>query len=41
MHMANELLSVPVAAGTLAIAATGLGLSVEKPGKLLLLTGLP
>jgi cobalt/nickel transport system permease protein len=30
MHMANELLSVPVAAGTLAIAATGLGLVCRK-----------
>ncbi len=30
MHMANELLSVPVAAGTLAIAAAGLGLVCRK-----------
>ncbi len=30
MHMANELLSVPVAAGTLAIAAGGLGLICRK-----------
>ena len=30
MHMANELLSVPVAAGTLAIAAAGLGLICRK-----------
>ena len=30
MHMANELLSVPVAAGTLAIAAGGLGLVCRK-----------
>ncbi|MCK4291940.1 MAG: energy-coupling factor ABC transporter permease [Planctomycetes bacterium] len=30
MHMANELLSVPVAAGTLAIAAAGLGFICRK-----------
>lgn len=30
MHMANELLSVPVAAGTLAIASAGLGLICRK-----------
>ena len=30
MHMANELLSVPVAAGTLAIAAGGLGIICRK-----------
>ncbi len=30
MHMANELLSVPVAAGTLAIAAAGLGIICKK-----------
>jgi len=30
MHMANELLSVPVAAGTLAVAAAGLGLICRK-----------
>jgi cobalt/nickel transport system permease protein len=30
MHMANELLSVPVAAGTLAIAAGGIGLICRK-----------
>jgi len=30
MHMANELLSVPVAAGTLAIAAAGLGIICRK-----------
>ncbi len=30
MHMANELLSVPVAAGTLGIAAAGLGLVCRK-----------
>ena len=30
MHMANELLSVPVAAGTLAIAAAGLGFVCRK-----------
>ena len=30
MHMANELLSVPVAAGTLAIAAGGLGIICKK-----------
>ena len=30
MHMANELLSVPVAAGTLAIAAAGLGVICRK-----------
>jgi cobalt/nickel transport system permease protein len=30
MHMANELLSVPVATGTLAIAASGLGLICRK-----------
>ena len=30
MHMANELLSVPVATGTLAIAAAGLGLVCRK-----------
>ncbi|MBN1391203.1 MAG: energy-coupling factor ABC transporter permease [Sedimentisphaerales bacterium] len=30
MHMANELLSVPVAAGTLTIAAAGLGLVCRK-----------
>ena len=30
MHMANELLSVPVATGTLAIAAAGLGLICRK-----------
>ena len=30
MHMANELLSVPVAGGTLAIAATGIGLVCRK-----------
>ena len=30
MHMANELLSVPVAAGTLGIAAAGLGLICRK-----------
>ena len=30
MHMANELLSVPVAAGTLAIAGAGLGLVCRK-----------
>lgn len=30
MHMANELLSVPVAAGTLTIAATGIGVICRK-----------
>lgn len=30
MHMANELLSVPVAAGTLVIAAGGLGIICKK-----------
>ena len=30
MHMANELLSVPIAAGTLAIAAAGLGIICKK-----------
>ena len=35
MHMANELLSVPVAAGTLAIAATGLGLICRKAGQII------
>ena len=30
VHMANELLSVPVAAGTLAIAAAGLGFICRK-----------
>ena len=34
MHMANELLSVPVAAGTLAIAAAGLGLVCRKAKQL-------
>ena len=33
MHMANELLSVPVAAGTLAIAAGGLALICRKAAK--------
>jgi cobalt/nickel transport system permease protein len=33
MHMANELLSVPVATGTLAVAATGLGLICRKVKK--------
>ena len=30
MHMANELLSVPVAAGTFAVAAAGLGFICRK-----------
>jgi cobalt/nickel transport system permease protein len=30
MHMANELLSVPVAAGTLSVAAAGLGIICQK-----------
>ncbi len=34
MHMANELLSVPVAAGTLAIAAGALGLICRKVGQI-------
>jgi cobalt/nickel transport system permease protein len=33
MHMANELLSVPVAGGTLAIAAAGIGLVCRKAGQ--------
>jgi len=35
MHMANELLSVPVAAGTLAIAAAALGLVCRKVGQII------
>src|SRR3989304_3531643 len=35
MHMANELLSVPVAAGTLAIAAGSLGLICRKARKII------
>lgn len=35
MHMANELLSVPVAAGTLALAAAGLGVICRKARKLI------
>ena len=35
MHMANELLSVPVAAGTLAVAAVGLGVICRKARKLI------
>lgn len=35
MHMANELLSVPVAAGTLAVAAAGLGVICRKARKLI------
>ena len=35
MHMANELLSVPVAAGTLAIAAAALGFICRKAGKVI------
>jgi cobalt/nickel transport system permease protein len=35
MHMANELLSVPVAAGTLAIAGAALGLVCRKVGQII------
>jgi cobalt/nickel transport system permease protein len=35
MHMANELLSVPVAGGTLAIAAAGLGIVCKKARKII------
>jgi len=35
MHMANELLSVPVAGGTLTIAAAGLGIVCKKAGKII------
>ncbi|MBN2270122.1 MAG: energy-coupling factor ABC transporter permease [Sedimentisphaerales bacterium] len=35
MHMANELLSLPVAAGTFAIATAGLGLICRKAGRII------
>ena len=35
MHMANELLSIPVAAGTLAISAAGLGIICKKAREVL------
>jgi cobalt/nickel transport system permease protein len=41
MHMANELLSVPVAAGTLAVAAGGLGLICRKVSKIVTSEKLP
>ena len=41
MHMANELLSVPVATGTLAIAAGGLGLICRKVSKIVSSDKLP
>lgn len=41
MHMANELLSVPVAAGTLAVAAGGLGLICRKVSKFVTSEKLP
>ncbi len=41
MHMANELLSVPVATGTLAIAAGGLGLICRKASKIVSSDKLP
>ena len=41
MHMANELLSVPVAAGTLAIAAGGLGLICKKVSRVVSSDKLP
>jgi cobalt/nickel transport system permease protein len=41
MHMANELLSVPVAAGTLAIAAGGLGLICRKASRIVSSDKLP
>lgn len=41
MHMANELLSVPVAAGTFAIAAAGLGVVCRKAGSAVTSDKLP
>jgi len=41
MHMANELLSVPVAAGTLGIAAAGLGFVCSKAKRMLAPEKLP
>jgi cobalt/nickel transport system permease protein len=41
MHMANELLSVPVAAGTLAAAAGGLGLICRKVSRIVSSDKLP
>lgn len=41
MHMANELLSVPVATGTLAVAAGGLGLICRKVSKIVTSEKLP
>ena len=41
MHMANELLSVPVAAGTLGIAAAGLGFVCSKAKQMLTSEKLP
>jgi cobalt/nickel transport system permease protein len=41
MHMANELLSVPVAAGTLAVAAGGLGLICRKVSRVVSSDKLP
>jgi cobalt/nickel transport system permease protein len=41
MHMANELLSVPVATGTLAVAAGGLGLVCRKVSKVVTSEKLP
>jgi cobalt/nickel transport system permease protein len=41
MHMANELLSVPVATGTLAIAAGGLGLICRKVSRIVSSDKLP
>jgi cobalt/nickel transport system permease protein len=41
MHMANELLSVPVAGGTLAVAAAGLGLICRKVSRIVTSDKLP
>ena len=41
MHMANELLSVPVATGTLAIAAAGLALICKKAKQIIASDKLP
>jgi cobalt/nickel transport system permease protein len=41
MHMANELLSVPVAAGTLAVAAGGLGLICRRVSRVISSDKLP